>query len=705
MNRDAPNMQQDRKQEMSWSSAALPGPDIMLRLWSSWLKAGSGQAQGGKMWWQMTPDDVGGNLLQSAVEQWNQTLAHDPVLHSIDQMWNANPYREIVPVDWAGIASALRTVWLRSLRKPEATMQSLATFSTDALRAAMDIWNDAGKRWLSGSTEPAAAPRSDDKRFSAPEWQNHPVYRAIKEMYLLASDWLLQQSDDPELDEKERQRLHFHLQQFVDAMSPTLLLVSNPAALRRAMETGGASLADGARNLMRDLMEGKLAMVDYQAFTPGKNLATTPGKVVLRNKLIELIRYAPTTETVHQIPLLIIPPWINKFYIMDLQPKNSMVRYLVGQGFTVFMVSWKNPDASMDRVTIEDYMELGPVAATDAIRDITGSDRVNVMGYCIGGTLLAMTLAWLAAKGDLRFNAATFMVSLQDFARVGDSAIFMGDDSIGFIEQQMMERGYLDSREMSNMFNLLRSNDLIWSNVINNYLMGNKPAAFDLLYWNSDGTRMTRAARSWYLRQTYIENNLIQPGKVQLKGEALDLGRVTLDVYAVGAEKDHIVPWDSAWRATQLFGGKVALHPGIERPYCRDDQSAGRQGHVLHRAARTRRARCRRLAPPRRQTRGQLVDGLARLARRALRCQRPPAAARQRRLSRDRRRPGDLRGGEMTSAEADCQCGPGSSPDAWLGRQRARNAAARDRGIGATGNRPVYGAFVASRTGQRQCWS
>jgi polyhydroxyalkanoate synthase len=240
-----------------------------------------------------------------------------------------------------------------------------------------------------------------------------------------------------------------------------------------------------------------------------------------------------------------------------MQPKNSLVRYLVEQGFTVFLISWKNPDASMDEIGIEDYMDLGPLEASDVVREITGSPTVNAMGYCIGGTLLTMTLAVLAAKNDKRFNSASFMVSLQDFSRVGDTAVFMDEPGVDLIEQQMMERGYLDSREMANMFNLLRSNDLIWANVVNNYLMGNKPPAFDLLYWNSDGTRMARAAHSWYLRNTYVENNLIEPGKVTLKGQALDLSRIRQDTYAVGAEKDHIVPWDAAWRITQLFGGEV----------------------------------------------------------------------------------------------------------------------------------------------------
>jgi polyhydroxyalkanoate synthase len=333
--------------------------------------------------------------------------------------------------------------------------------------------------------------------------------------------------------------------------------MGNPTAMRRAVETGGASLAEGARNLMRDLKAGRLAMVDETAFAPGRNLAITPGQVVHRSRLVELIQYAPSTRSVFNVPLLIIPPWINKFYILDMQPENSLVRHLVARGFTVFIVSWKNPDRSMDGITFEDYMDMGLLETSDVVREITGSSVVNVMGYCIGGTLLAMTLAWLAKQGDQRFRSATFMVSMQDFRRVGDTALFIGESSIDFIEQQMMERGYLDSREMSNMFNLLRSNDLIWANVVNNYLLGNQPPAFDLLYWNSDGTRMARAAHSWYLHNTYVENNLVKPGHVHLKNTLLDLGDIRLDTYAVGAEKDHIVPWESAWQVTQLTASKV----------------------------------------------------------------------------------------------------------------------------------------------------
>jgi polyhydroxyalkanoate synthase subunit PhaC len=539
----------------------MPAPDAMLGIWTSWMEQHAGTApdwtNSTKSWWRLLPDHLQGDMLAGGLKQLNEALAKDPLLHAIDQVWNANPFREVVPVDWAEIARALRTLWLRTLAKPSSALSSMTELNTKAWQSAIEAWNDAGKRWLGVAPAESSPGQGTDKRFAAPEWHNNPVYRVLRDIYLLSSDWLLHRIETLDLDPAERQRIEFHLRQFIDATSPTLLLISNPVALRHALETGGASLTEGVRNLMHDMKEGRLSMVDATAFAPGRNLALTPGKVVHRNKLIELIQYTPTTDTVHATPLLILPPWINKYYIMDMQPRNSLVRFLVSQGFNVFMVSWKNPDASMEDTTIEDYMDLGPIEASDVVREITGSKTVNVMGYCIGGTLLAMTLAWLAAKQDNRFGSASFMVSLQDFSKVGDTAVFLGEPTVDFIEQQMMERGYLDSREMSNMFNLLRSNDLIWANVVNNYLLGNKPPAFDLLYWNSDGTRMARAAHSWYLRNTYVENNLIVPGRVMLKGEALDLGRITQDVYAVGAEKDHIVPWDAAWRITQLVRGNV----------------------------------------------------------------------------------------------------------------------------------------------------
>ena len=530
------------------------GPEALIQAWLQWFgKPGLNWSEA----WTPVPFNPDATPFGRPMDL-STSFAHDPLLASIDKVWNANPLREVIPIDWAGIAAALRVVSMRSLANPARAMSIAMAFNADMLRSAADAWGEAAQRWWGAAPGDGTKPApGGDKRFAAPEWHNNPAFRVMKDLYLLASEALLQSADEPGVDPAERHRINFHLRQFVDAMSPSLMLFSNPVALRRAMETGGGSLADGMRNLLEDLKLGKLSMVDATAFAPGRNLAMTPGKVVHRNKLIELIQYTPTTEQVRATPLLLLPPWINKYYILDLQPKNSLIGYLVAQGFSVFVVSWKNPDASMEDTTIEDYMHLGPLEASDVVRDITGSPKLNVMGYCIGGTLLAMTLAWLATKQDDRFGAATFIVSLQDFTKVGDSAVFSDEPGVNLVEQQMLERGYLDSREMSNMFNLLRSNDLIWSNVVNNYLLGQKPPAFDLLYWNSDGTRMARAAHSWYLRNTYRENNLVTPGKVQLDGEPLDLGRITLDVYAVGAEKDHIVPWEGAWRITQLAGGNV----------------------------------------------------------------------------------------------------------------------------------------------------
>jgi polyhydroxyalkanoate synthase subunit PhaC len=516
--------------------------------------AGFGLAANPASQWLMAP----GNASPPSVDLVARMLDQNPILSSVGTMWNANPFHDIVPVDWAEVLRALRTVWLRSAADPARTFQAAVDLNMQMWTSAIETWNSFSARWPGMSGKPAEPrQRTADKRFEAPEWQANPLYRTIKDMYLLASDFLLKQGEASDLEPAERERLRFHLQQFVNAASPTLFLLSNPAALHRMMETGGTSLVDGARNLMNDLKEGRLSMVDPTAFAPGRNLATTPGKVIYRNRLIELIQYTPETEQIYAVPLLFIPPWINKYYILDMQPKNSFVRYLVEQGFSVFVISWKNPDASMEELTFEDYMRDGLLEASDVAREITGSPSVNPVGYCIGGTLLAMTLAYLAAKGDRRFGAPTFMVSLQDYARVGETALFMGEPAIDFVEQQMMERGYLDSREMANMFSLLRSNDLIWSNVVNNYLMGNPPPAFDLLYWNSDGTRMARAAHSWYLRNTYVENNLIKPGHIVLMDEPIDLGRITQDIYAVGAEGDHIVPWYAAWRITQLVGGRV----------------------------------------------------------------------------------------------------------------------------------------------------
>jgi polyhydroxyalkanoate synthase len=494
----------------------------------------------------------------AALQDLAGVLVNDPLVSSVTRLWQANPLRKVIPVDWAKITQALQTVWLRAMADPARATRMATDVAQRMSQATMEVWTAALARW-SGRPPPQqqaiVRPARGDKRFTAPEWEANPFYQGLQQLYLLASDHLVEQASGAGRDPDEQRRVDFHVRQFVEAMSPVNFLLGNPAALRRALETGGASLAEGTRNLLEDLRAGRLSMTDLEAFEPGRNLAVTPGKVVHRNPLVELIQYEPRTGQVHEVPLLFVPPWINKYYVLDLQPHNSLVGYLVEQGFTVFVISWKNPSPAMEDLTFEDYLSLGPLETSAVVREITGSQVVNPVGYCIGGTLLAMTLAYLAASGEQTLGASTFIVTLLDFSEVGDTAVFIDEPQVAFMEQQMLERGYLDKREMSNMFNLLRATDLIWSNVVTNYLMGDKPAAFDLLYWNADGTHMARAAHSFYLRNTYLENNLVKPGKLRLRGQPIDLGRVQQDVYAVGAEKDHIVPWASAWRIGQLMNG------------------------------------------------------------------------------------------------------------------------------------------------------
>lgn len=537
----------------------IASPMAPFEMWSEWMRANMGAMSatpGASVPWLMSPGVSKGDETSQLPRG---AIASDPLLSTMEKLWDANPMQNVLPINWVEITKSLQTLWAREMSDPQRAMERATDFNAKVWGATMEAWRDAASRFWGLPTPEKKEQGRPDKRFSAPEWESNPFYQTLKESYLLASEFLLKEAEETDgEDTNEQRRLKFHLQQFVDAMAPVNYLLTNPAALKRAAETGGASLAEGTRNLLADLQEGRMSMTDATAFQPGENLAITPGKVVYRNELIELIQYEPQTEKVYETPILFFPPWINKYYILDLTPKNSMVSYLVNEGYTVFMTSWKNPDASMESTKFEDYMTKGPLAAVEAVKDITGSEKVNPVGYCVGGTLLATTIAWLAAGGDENpFNASTFMVSLQDFDDVGDTAVFMDEPQVEFMEQQMMERGYLDNRKMANMFNLLRSNDLIWSNVVNNYLLGQKPPAFDLLYWNADGTRMARDAHSFYIRNTYLENNLIKPGKVKVLDRPIDLGKIEGEIYAVGAEKDHIVPWYSAWKVGQITNAKT----------------------------------------------------------------------------------------------------------------------------------------------------
>ena len=480
----------------------------------------------------------------------------DPWIALIDQLWQANPYSKLLPIDPAEITRAFQQIWLDALKNPVRAWNNY----NDFVQQYTQLMAGTALKFWGGDQQvnPVVEPEKGDKRFSAPDWQQNAVFDALKQSYLLAATTLLKTARGIErLDEHQQHKLMFYLRQFLDAISPTNLMFTNPQVIHETISTGGQNMVKGMEHLLRDFKSGQIKMTDTDAFAPGRNLALTPGQVIYRNKLIELIQYAPATEQVYTIPLLFIPPWINKYYILDMQPQNSFIKFLVDSGFTVFIISWKNPDASMEEITFEDYMTLGPLTALDVVKEITGSQKVNIVGYCIGGTLLAMVLSYLTALGDKTANSATFFVSLLDFREVGDTAVFIDEPQVTYIEGQMMERGYLDSRSMASMFNMMRANDLIWSNVVNNYLLGKEPPAFDLLYWNNDGTRMAREAHSFYLRNTYLENNLVKPGKIVLKDVPIDLKRIRQDIYAVGAQQDHIVPWKAAWQISQLVSGKV----------------------------------------------------------------------------------------------------------------------------------------------------
>jgi len=446
----------------------------------------------------------------------------------------------------------------RILSDPAAILQAQLGLWQDHLR----LWHNAGQRLLGRAVDPMVAPDSSDRRFRDPAWDDHAVFDFIKQSYLLTSRWLVDTVNGLDgFDDKTKQKIDFYTRQFVDALAPSNFVATNPEVLRATLESGGANLLHGLNNLLEDLArgEGRLAikMTDLEAFELGGNLALTPGKVVFQNDLLQLIQYEPSTEEVYRRPLLIVPPWINKYYILDLRPKNSFVKHAVDQGFTVFVISWVNPDERHAEKTFEDYMVEGALAALDAIEQATGERETTVIGYCLGGTLLACTLAYLAAKRDGRIKAASFFAALTDFENPGELGVFIDEEQLAAMDEMMARRGYLDGREMATTFNLLRANDLIWSFVVNNYLLGKEPFPFDLLYWNADSTRMPYAMHSFYLHRFYQENKLIEPGGITLCDVPIDLRRIRLPVYMLSTREDHIAPWTATYSATQLYRGET----------------------------------------------------------------------------------------------------------------------------------------------------
>mgnify|MGYP001360901424 FL=1 len=426
----------------------------------------------------------------------------------------------------------------------------------------MNLWQATARKLMGEESEPVIQPSPEDRRFRDAAWQENQLFDFIKQSYLLSARWLQSTVREIEgLDEKTARKVDFYTRQFVDAMAPSNFVMTNPEVLRATIESGGENLIKGLQNLLDDLERGKgklaIKMTDLEAFRLGENIAVTPGKVIFQNDLMQLIQYTPTTETVYRRPLLIIPPWINKYYILDLREKNSFIKWAVAQGHTVFVISWVNPDERLARKTFEDYMVEGPLAAFDAMEQATGEREFNVIGYCLGGTLLAATLAWMAAKGDDRVASATFLTTLTDFSEPGELGVFIDEEQLTALEQRMNEKGYLDGHAMAMTFNMLRANDLIWSFVVNNYLLGKDPFPFDLLYWNSDSTRMPAAMHSFYLRKMYQENLLVKPGGITLKGVPIDLRKVAVPTFILSTKEDHIAPWKSTYAATRIYSGPV----------------------------------------------------------------------------------------------------------------------------------------------------
>jgi polyhydroxyalkanoate synthase len=433
----------------------------------------------------------------------------------------------------------------------------------------VNMWLDYVKLWQSGwmkmfgmHSPPVAEPAKGDARFKDDDWSSNFVYDHIKQSYLIAARHIQHAVANVEgLPEESEKKVAFFTRQYVDALAPSNFLMTNPQVLRETMQTGGHNLVRGLNNLLADIERGggelRISMTDENAFKLGSNVATTPGSVVYQTDLMQLIQYQPLTPEVYKRPLVIIPPWINKYYILDLREKNSFIRWAVAQGHTVFVLSWVNPDARLAQKGFDDYMLEGPLAAMAAIEKATGEREVNFIGYCLGGTLLGATLAYLANKKDDRVKSATFFVSLLDFSEPGELGVFIDEEQVENLERKMNERGYLEGSEMASTFNLLRANDLVWSFVVNNYLLGKDPFPFDLLYWNADSTRMPARMHSFYLRNMYIRNLLGVPAGITLAGEPIDLSRVKIPAYFISTVEDHIAPWKTTYRGARYLGGPV----------------------------------------------------------------------------------------------------------------------------------------------------
>ncbi len=462
------------------------------------------------------------------------------------------------PADELGIAQAFMDMMAKLLANPYKLAQAQMNLVWDYF----SLWQHSMMRVAGLNAAPIAAPEKSDKRFKDEEWEQHFLFDFIKQSYLIAARHIHDTVSGVDgLDEQSQKKVNFYTRQYIDALSPSNFAMTNPEVFRETVKSHGQNLLKGLNNLLRDVEDGggnlRVKMTDTTAFELGKNVATTPGKVVFQTEMMQLLQYTPSTDKVLKKPLLIVPPWINKFYILDLREKNSYIKWCVDQGHTVFVISWVNPDERLATRGFDAYVKDGVIAALDAIEQQTGEKEVNAAGYCLGGTLLATSLAYLAAKRQKRIASATFFTTMTDFTEPGELGVFIDEGQVSSLEKKMFERGYLEGSEMAGTFSMLRSNDLIWSFVVNNYLMGKDPFPFDLLYWNSDSTRMPAAMHSFYLRTMYMENRLIEPGGIEIDGTPIDLTKIKVPCYFISAIEDHIAPWKSTYMGARRFTAPV----------------------------------------------------------------------------------------------------------------------------------------------------
>ena len=471
--------------------------------------------------------------------------------------WESGEIKTAAADEMGEMVRSLGRVAEYYLAEPQRAFQAQTALTAQFV----ELWASTLQRLQGEQAPPVAAPDAADKRFADPAWRDNPYFDFIKQAYVLTTRWaddLVRRADD--LDPHERQKAQFYLRQVTAALAPSNFLATNPELLRTTLAESGENLARGLKMLAEDIEAGhgnlRIRQSDARAFKLGVNLATTPGKVIFRNALIELIQYEPTTPEVYKRPLLIVPPWINKYYVLDLNPEKSFIRWAVGQGLTVFVISWVNPDERHANKGFDSYMREGVLAALDAVEQATGEREITAIGYCVGGTLLAATLGYMAAVGDKRITSVTFFAALVDFTEAGDLKVFVDAEQLKALEERMAEHGYLEGSQMANAFNMLRPNELIWSYYVNNYLKGKEPMPFDLLVWNSDSTRMPAANHKFYLRHCYLQNDLSN-GRMVLDGKRIDLRRVTIPIYELATKEDHIAPARGVFRGTKFFGGPV----------------------------------------------------------------------------------------------------------------------------------------------------